>query len=914
VLFARDEERSAISRVLNSARAGRGGGLLLRGEPGIGKSALLSDARERANDMRVLHATCVESESSLAYAVLHQLLLPVQGNLGGLPTPQRQALAVSLGLELDSAPDRFLISLATLTLLSDLANQQPIVCTVDDAQWSDEPSLEVLRFVLRRLDAEPIAMLAAVRSGEGRDLQSAGMKVLALGGLEREQATCFIDQQWGEALAPAVREAVLRAASGNPLALLELPNSLTVEQRAGAASLPDPLPLAGHLEDIYFGAVERLESDLRHVALVCAVSGRTSLAVIQRAVVSLGVRTPVLELEGLEQLLRIEGQIVDFRHPLMRSAVYQTASLRARRAAHQALAEALADADGQADRRAWHLAEATPGADEEVASELERAAETTLQRSGYAAAARALERAAELTPCDATRVRRMVAAAEAAWLAGDPPHAQSLIQSAEQLGLTEPAVRLRARYIQGSIELRSGIPADGLATLLDAVQDAGAAEPRLAVRVLAVAGEASFQAAESATRVGALITALPETDEPSQKLLAHGYRALDPTASSGAVAIFREELTAADQFDDLDVLVRVAGLANGVGDYSAARRLWTRAAARARALGAAGSLASALRPLALDEMARGRYAWAEASAAEGRALALETGQPNLACQYAAFLAELAGIRGREGEARELAEEVLREASQRRLHGTVALMRRALGQLCLALGRPEEAILHLEALWALSTSSHRAIALGVIPDLVEAAARAGRTELAELWLGRLLGFEADAFPEARALVLRSRALVASDDEADLMFQEALRAHSATDRPLDQARTALLYGEHLRRERRRVDAREPLRAAVEAFDRLGADTWAERARSELRATGETARKRVPSSLERLTRQELQVVRAVGQGTTNREVAAQLFISPRTVDHHLRSIFQKLGISSRAELVRMAVSGEQLQSAVS
>jgi DNA-binding CsgD family transcriptional regulator len=910
VLRSRDHERSSIARLFDSARAGYGGGLLLRGEPGIGKSALLADAREHADGIRVVRATCVEAESGLAYAVLQQLLQPVQDSVSALPDPQRQALSVALGLELGGAPDRFLISLAALTLLSELASQQPIVCVVDDAQWSDEPSLEVLRFMLRRLEAEPIAILASVRTGEGHELETAGMDVLDLGGLPRQQAATLLDARWGETLASPVRDAILAASGGNPLAVIELPRSLTVEQRAGIAPLPEPLPLAGQLEDIYLRTLDRLHPELRTATLVCAVAGRTTIATIDRATTSLGARTAVLELEGVEQVLRIDNQLVDFQHPLMRSAAYHRATPGARRAAHLALAEALADVPDQADRRAWHSAEAALGPDEEIAANLERSAENTLGRSGYAAAARALERSAELSPSQGERARRLVVAAEAAWRAGDPFRAQRLVQLAEQSALAEPSVRLRARYVLGSIELRSGIPADGLSILLDAVGDSGAIDPRLATRVLAVAGEASFQAGESAMRIGVLLAGLPQTTEPGQNLLTLGYRALDRTASQQDLARFREVLAAAEQLDDLDVLIRVAGLAFGVGEFSSARRLWNRVASRARALGAAGSLASALRPLALDETARGRYAWAEASAAEGRALAIETGQPNLACQYSALLAELAGIRGREKEAREGADEVLREASQRRLHGTVALMRRALGVLSLAVGRPEEAIVHLEALWALSSSSHRAIALGVIPDLVEAAVRAGRSELAELWLRRLLSFEEGAFPEAKALVMRSRALVASGGEADVGFQEALRAHAAADRPLDQARTMLLYGEHLRRERRRVDAREPLRAALEVFDGLGAAIWAERARSELRATGETARKRVPNSFEPLTRQELQVVRAVARGTTNREVASQLFISPRTVDHHLRSIFQKLGISSRAELVRIAASSQEIE----
>jgi DNA-binding CsgD family transcriptional regulator len=901
MLVARDEERQAIERLLEAARAGVGGGLLLRGDPGMGKSVLLANACDEASDMRVLRATCVEAETPLAYAVLHQLVRPVLDSLDRLPPPQRQALATALGLELGTAPDRFLISLACLTLLSEVASQQPVLCAIDDVQWCDEPSLEMIRFFVRRLETEAIAVLASARSGEARDLQSAGMHTLDLQSLTSAESGAVIDAHWGEDLAAPVRESLIAAAHGNPLALIELPRGLSVEQRVGSVPLPDPLPLPDALGAVYSPAIERLDPDARTVALLCALAGRAQLATITAAAVRLGVQTPVLELPDLEPLIRVAHQLVDFSHPLLRSAVFHMAPPTARRAAHLALASS----EDDADRRAWHRSEAALGPDEVIASELELVADQTLQRSGYAAAADALERAAELSLSTTDSVRRLIASAEAAWHAGHSARACALVQRAERGGLDDPAVALRARYVQGSVELRSGVPADGLHILLDAVHEYGAANPPLAVRVLAVAGEASFQAGEGSGRISRLLAALPDSDDLGQILMVLGYRAIQAGATPDDFAALRQKLGGADHLDDLDVLIRVAGLAFGVGEYVIARRLWSRTASRARALGAAGALAAALRPLALDETARARYAWAEASAAEGRALALETDQLNLAWQYAALLAELAGIRGRETEARALADEVLREATTRGLHGTVALMRRALGQLCLALGRPEEAIGHLEALWTLHRSSHRAIALGVIPDLVEAGVRAGHPELATAWLERLLEIDAGTFAEARAVVMRSRALVSAGAEADSEFQQALHAHAASDRPLEQARTALLYGEYLRRERRRAEAREPLRAALETFDRVGATLWAERARTELRATGETARKREPSTFDQLTRQELQVLRAVAQGITNREAAAQLFISPRTVDHHLRSIFLKLGIASRAELIRLALA---------
>lgn len=906
-LRSRDRECAAIEQILESARASRGAGLLLYGEPGIGKSALLAEARERAGDMCVLAATCVEPESSLGYGSLEQLLRGVMDRAGRLPAPQSRALRIALGLGTGSAPDRFLVSLATLTLLSKLAEERPVLCLLDDVHWADTPSLEVIAFVARRIESERIALIASTRDGHGGGLEAAGIAAMHVYGLSTGDAEAILQERWGTAIPPVVRKVLATATDGNPLALMELPRVLTAEQLAGRAPLPEPLPLAGDLERMFSGSIDRRDPDSRRVALVCAAQGQGSLAVIGRAATSLGLQTPPLELPGIEEVLRIDGSTVEFRHPLIRSAVYQGASPAERRAAHLALADALAHEEDQLDRRAWHRSEAALGPDEEVASELERSADRTLRRSGYGAAAHSLERAADLSPLAGDRVRRIVAAADAAFHGGDTSRAASLIQRAEQLGGLEPAARLLSLYLRGAIELRAGVPADGLTILLPAAEEAASLDPPLALRMLAVASEAAFQAGNLQAYWGMtpVLTRLAGDSNPAQRLHARLYLALRPE-TEGQKPDIQRDLALAEQLDEPDALGRIAGLVYAFGEYAAARRLRLKAVARARALGAAGSLAGALRSLALDDLSRDRFAWAEASAAEGRALALDTGQPNLALQHAAILAEVAGIRGREQEARQLADEVLSEAAASGSHGTAALVRRALGQLSLAWGHPEEAVRHLEAFGSLNGRPHQPAALAVVPDLVEAAVHTGRPELGRAWLALLLDTPANDFPEARALELRSRALLAAPGDADACFQEALRVHAATERPLDEARTAMLYGEYLRRARRRVDARRPLRMALETFDRLGAVSWAERARSSLRATGETARKRDPSTFDQLTRQELQVVRVVSEGATNREAAAQLFISPRTVDHHLRSIFQKLGISSRSELIRIVASG--------
>jgi DNA-binding CsgD family transcriptional regulator len=907
MLWARDSEKAAIDRVLVAARAGHGGGLDLRGEPGAGKSALLAHAAELAGAMSVLTAAGAEAETALAYAMLHQLLRPVLGRLHGLPEPQARALAVALGHQAGAAPDRFMVSLAVLSLLSEVAGERPLLCLVDDTQWADVPSLDVVRFVARRIQSDPIALIAAGRAREDTALDGTGIEVLTVGGLDPASAASLLDERWGQRLAPTVRDALVRATAGNPLALVELPASLTAGQLAAREPLPDPVPLAGDLERVFLDRAGRLPPAQRTLLLLSAADGSASLATISRAAAELGVQAATVEMAG--DLVRVEGSTVVFRHPLVRSAVYHGATPAARRAAHLALTVALEGRDDEADRRAWHRAQAAPGPDEDVAVELERAAERTLRRSGHAAAALALERAAELSPAAEHRSRRLVAAAGAAWHGGDAARCRALVERAERLAPADPVVRLEARYLRGVIETRSGVPADGLAILLAAAREVVPVAPHLALRVLGAAGEAAFQADDQAAarEIGRLTASLPESSDPGEAVLARLQLAVNPLTWGEEPSRMHQDLARVEELDDPELLSRAGGMAFGLGEYAIARRLRTKAVAQARTLGAASTLAWALRSLAGDEMARSRFVWAEAAAAEGRRLALETGQTNLACQHQVFLLEVAALRGQEGEARRLASEVLAEAAGRGLHGTTALARRALGELALAMGRAEEAVEHLEALWR-GRTGQRGVAFAAIPDLVEAAVRAGRPDLGRDRLPPYLAWaDAAGSSEARALAARAQALLATGTEAERLFQGALREHAATDRLLDQARTQLLYGEHLRRERRRVDARETLRPALEAFERLGAVSWAERARGELRATGETARRRDPSTLDQLTQQELQVVRAVSQGATNREAAAQLFISPRTVDHHLRSVFRKLGIRSRAELVRLALAGD-------
>ncbi len=842
---------AAIRDLIARARDGAGGTLVLRGEPGIGKTALLDEATATSGP-RVLRTAGVEPERELGHAAAHRLLRPILDRVDDLPPAQADAMNAVLGRSRGPAPDRFLVALAMLTLLSDAAQTQPILCLVDDAHWVDQPSLDALAFIARRLDAEPIALVVATRSDDQLRSPFAGLPELPLTGLDRTSAVALLRER-----GQPDDDLLLRTAAGNPLALRELspPDDATGE----------PLPLVDRLQDAF---LERLGSYDAELLLLVAADGTGDPAVLRRA-----AGRP---LDDVSDLLRTDGSVVAFRHPLVRSAVYHGATLAERRAAHRALADALT---ADEDRRAWHLGHAADGPDEAVAAELERAAERATRRAGPAVAASALARAAELTPGGADRARRLGAAAAASWQAGDAVRAIRQLDLAERHGHTD-------RSLRALIELRAGSPPDALRLLRPVISEA--LRGNSAIELLILFGEASYHSAdaEAWTLVGDTLERI-QMDAPDQALLRLA-RAVSRVRRGAPAGISDGDKEILDQLTDPVELCWSGGMLYGIGDIERGRWLRKRAMQRAYAVGAIGTLAWVLQSVVADEMATGRFRAAEAHADEGRRHATETGQPNLGHWFRAMQATLAGLRGRETEARELAESVLAETVGRQLAAVTGQAHRALGLLELATGRAEAAIGHFQP------AEHPGLLHQNVPDLVEAAYRIDRPELVAEPLARFVRWaEATGSPAVLALAARCRGLAGSEPD----FRRAV--DMPTDSPFDLARTRLLYGEFLRRARRKTDARAELRAAYDSFTQLGATAWAARARDELRAAGETAIDGTPDALSTLTAQELRIAAAVAEGGTNREIAAQLFLSTRTVDYHLRKVFHKLGISSRIEL---------------
>ncbi|MFI6537638.1 AAA family ATPase [Nonomuraea sp. NPDC050547] len=898
MLHGRSSELAAVDRLVRVARAGGSGVLVVRGEPGIGKSALLdSAATAAAAGMRVLRGCGIEFEAELPFAGLHLLLRPVLDGVAGLPAPQRRALESAFGLGPAVPADRMLVGLAVLSLVSELAADVPLLCLVDDAQWLDRPSAEALLFAARRLGAESTAMIFAARDGRPA-FAAPGLPSLSLTGLAPEDAAALVDER-DATLAPDVRARVLAEAAGNPLALIELPLVLD----AGTCG---PLPLTDRLQSAFHGQVARLPAPTRELLLLAAADDSGELTVILRAA-SHDVRhlPPAIE-AGLVRLDEADRRIA-FRHPLVRAAVYQGATLDQRLAAHRALADALAGTE-RADLRAWHLAAAATGTDERAAAELERAAAQAAERNGHAAAAAAYERAAELSP--PARGRLFVQAAEAALAAGELDRARTLAERArpELRDTPPPSARPETRdtplnrrcaralaaalsgqgaFRQANLVLieqvaagRDDDPDAALGTLMDAVGNAWFAGDR-----------------DMVARTADQLDAIGGGAGPF-RLVQDWIVSLAMERSTEGLPPMGEVVAAARRGHARPLhLMHIAGLGLIAGlDYQA-YDLTAEVTAESRAAGTIGLLPPALYHLAVAESTLGRHRDAAGSATEALTIAEDTGQWQWSSLSAGVLAYLAAIEGDEERCRALADRTRSSSDGKIFSPGAPRADWALGLLDLAHGRAERALEHLERV-AEGPARHQLPGQRCAPDLVEAAVRLGSPErVAEPY--RRFAELARRLRRSAVGALAERCAALLEPGAEEHYRAALHLHEQDSRTFEHARTELLYGEWLRRARRKAEARTHLTAALERFDRVGARPWAERADAELHATGLTIRRAAPGVLAELTPQELQIVRLAAQGLSNRDIAAQLFISPRTVGHHLYKAFPKLGVASRAEL---------------
>jgi DNA-binding CsgD family transcriptional regulator len=876
-LYGREPECAAIDRLLEGARRSRSDALVLRAEAGVGKSALLSYARTRGADLRILQAVGVEPEIELPFAALYQLLRPVFPYLDRIPDVQATALRSALAIAPGDTDNRFAIALAVLSLLAEVASDGPLLCLVDDAHWLDQPSADTLSFVARRLEAEGIVMLFAAREGDARSFPGSGLAERDVNGLAPDDAELLLVERFGSA------------------------------QLSGRQTLPHPMPLGHDLEAILLERVHRLSASAQLLLLVAAAEGSGEADVILSAGGALGIPPSTLLEAEASGLILARGSALVFRHPILRSAVYQGASLPQQQAAHRALVDTL-QGESNADRRAWHRAALVLAPDDEVADELERTAQRARSRSGHAAAYRALRRAAELTSSDGRRTRRLASAARAAWNAGRPDEATTLLRAADPEADVDTFAELR--HIQGEIELCCGTPLQGATLLREGVDRVARSDPRKALQMLLdmamcanYAGDLSVMS-EAGRRAAALPLGRSEPEAPLVDLIADVTAMLQGN-DPGARARLLQAIDHLADATEPRWLIWAAAAASRSGAQARHDVFCRRAEAIARQMTAVGTLAMALQRIAWTDLAYGRVAAASIHSAEGLQLAMESGLTNAACFHRAILAWVAAVRGDEETCTSLAERASATALEHGLGPQSSIAHWAVGLLHLGLGRWEAAATQLEAVSSPAPGTgHSFVALWALPDLVEAAVRAGRPDIAESAATRFAGYAPEGSPDWElALVARCRALVTRPPQAkERLLSEALTLHECDPRPFSRARTLLLLGEHLRRERRRVEARSQLRAATETFERLGATPWEDRARAELRATGETARKREPSTLTQLTPQQLHIVRLVAEGATNKDVAAQLFLSPRTVDHHLRNVFTKLGISSRAELIRL------------
>jgi DNA-binding CsgD family transcriptional regulator len=905
-LLGRRRECDVLEGLLEDVRAGRSRALVLRGEEGVGRTALLDHLCRRAAGCRVARVVGVESEMELAFAGLHQLCAPMLPRLDDLPGPQRDALATAFGLGAGPPPDRFLLGLAVLGLLADAAAGRPLVCLIDDAQWLDRATVQALAFVARRLAAESVAMVFAVRDPDDGD-EFRGLPELVLHGLGGDDARALLDGAIQGRLDARVRDRILAETRGNPLALLELPRALAPAELAGGYGLPGTRPVATRIEQSFLRRLEALPDDAQRLLAVAAAEPVGDATVLWRAAEQLGLSRDAAAAAEAEGLIDIAG-LVRFRHPLVRSAAYRAASAEERQRVHGVLAD-LTDPAADPDRRAWHRAQATLGPDEDVAAELERSASRAYARGGVAAAAAFLERAMQLTPDPARRAARAIAAAQAKFDAAAPEAALELLAGAEG-GTLDDLQRARLERLRGRIAYLRSRGSDAPPLLLDAARRLEPLDARLARETYLEALGAAIFAGRFAGDGGVEAVARVARDAPpplgpprSLDLLldglairyTDGYRAAMPVMRRAIDAFRREEGhgEAGVRWLWLACPVAPAPIALDLWDDGTWHDLATRAVALARESGALSILPLALSYRAGMHVLAGEFAAAEGLVEESDAITAAAG--NAPLNYTRLI--LVSWRGDEDEATRLIAADLRDATARGDGRAVGFAHVATAVLCNGLGRYEQA-------FAAAARACEHDDLGFygwsLVELVEAAVRSGRDDVAADAFARLEERTSMAGTDwAAGAEARSRALLSAGAAAERLYGDAIDRFSRSRIVVHLARARLLFGEWLRRENRRLEAREQLRGAHEMLSRIGARAFAERARRELTATGETVRRRAADRRERLTAQELQVARLARDGRTNAQIAAELFLSARTVEWHLGKVFAKLGIGSRREL---------------
>ncbi len=910
-LFGRAGELETLGQLLANVRSGQSAVLVMRGEPGIGKTELLRQLIGQASGFRVVRAVGVESEMELPFAGLHLLCAPMLGRLGALAEPQRRALGVAFGLASGDSPDRFMVALGALSLMAEASEEQPLLCVVDDAQWLDHASAQVLGFVGRRLLAESIALVFAARPstpGAAAPGHLAGLPELRLGGLDDEPARALLATVTSGPLDEGVRARIVAETHGNPLALLELCRGLGTAELAGGFALPDAGDLPRLIEHQYVARLDELPDEAQRLVLLVAADPVGDLALILRAAQALGLDIRAIDLAAAAGLLDI-GANVRFRHPLMRSAVYRAAAAGDRRAAHDALA-AVTDPEADPDRRAWHWAHAVAGPDEAVAGELISSAARALRRGGVAAAAAFRERAVALTPDPGQRASRALSAADAKYAAGDFEAAQALLVTAEVGPLSElGAARMQWMRAQIAFALRRGSDAPPL--LLRAAQQLEALDAELARQAYLEAVVAAIYAGRLAhgddvLRIArAARSARPGPAEPAGAFapdpaahpqlllrglavrLTDGYAAAAPTLAE-ALRRYRARpqelgwlcvsynLVAMDLWDD---------------------EAWFQLAAGQVRLARANGTLSWL-PFALDYLAENHIQAGQLSAAEALQLEGERIDPGIRAATLPYVSLLlAAWRGDEAAVTQLTEVMERGAAARGEGAALTYAEYASAVLGNGLGHYRAAA---EAAHRASAAGELAVSPWALGELVEAAVHSDQRERAAAAADRLSEIAAASGSDwARGAAARSRALLAEGDAAEEQYRTALDRLSRTRMAAHLARARLSYGEWLRREGRRIDARDQLRPAFGAFTSMGTQAYAERARRELLATGERVRKRNESARAGLTPQEEEIAQLAGEGRTNPEIGTLLFIGTRTVEWHLRKVFAKLDISSRREL---------------